>query len=121
MAVIVTAAGAGLEAQLDPRFGRAAYFLSVDPDTLDCQAQANPAVQAMGGAGSQAVQVIAAGKPEAVISGAFGPNAFEALRAAGIRMYRAPEGLTVRAAVEQYRAGGLAAVEAPRRGGGRRG
>ena len=119
MDIVVTATGADLEAQLDPRFGRAAYFVSVDPDTLACRAQANPAVDAMGGAGSQAAQAIARSAPEAVISGAFGPNAFEALRAAGIKMYRAPEGLTVRAAVEQYRAGGLAAVEAPSRGGRR--
>jgi predicted Fe-Mo cluster-binding NifX family protein len=113
MTVIVTAVAADLDADLDLRFGRAACFLVVDPETLAWEAQANPAVNATGGAGVQAAQTIAQAGPEAVISGAFGPNAFQALQAAGIKMYRAPQSGTARQAVEDYRAGRLTAIEAP--------
>ena len=120
MKVVVTTVSSDIDAAIDPRFGRAACFVIVDPQTMAWEAQANPAVDAMGGAGTQAAQVVARAQPEAVISGAFGPNAFQALQAAGIKMFRAPQNGTARKAVEDYRAGKLPAVEAST-GRGRRG
>ena len=35
MKIAVSASGSDLEAQVDPRFGRAPYFLIVDTDTMD--------------------------------------------------------------------------------------
>ncbi len=60
MKVLISASAPKLESSLDPRFGRAAYFLVVDSDTLEWTALENPAVHASGGAGIQAAQAGAA-------------------------------------------------------------
>jgi predicted Fe-Mo cluster-binding NifX family protein len=88
MKLAITAGEPQLEAKLEPRFGRCAYFLIVDTETQDWKPLQNPAAEAMGGAGPQAAQFLANQDVRAVISGEFGPNAFTALEAAGIRMYR---------------------------------
>jgi predicted Fe-Mo cluster-binding NifX family protein len=66
-------------------------------------------MDARGGAGPQAVQFIASKKPDAVISGRFGPNAFTALEAAGIKAYIASNG-TVSGVLEQFFAGKLSEI-----------
>jgi predicted Fe-Mo cluster-binding NifX family protein len=48
-----------------------------------------------------------------VVSGDFGPNAYNALNAAGVSMYLLGTSQTVREAVENYRAGQLAQAGAP--------
>ena len=87
MKVAITASEPQFEAELEPRFGRCAYFLIVDTETQDWKPMKNPAAEAMGGAGPQAAQFLADNEVEAVISGEFGPNAYTALEAAGVRMY----------------------------------
>ncbi len=88
MKLAITAGEPQFEAKLEPRFGRCAYFLIVDTETQDWKPMQNPAAEAMGGAGPQAAQFLADQDVQAVISGEFGPNAYTALEAAGIRMYR---------------------------------
>ncbi|HEY44472.1 MAG TPA: dinitrogenase iron-molybdenum cofactor biosynthesis protein [Anaerolineae bacterium] len=88
MKVAITAGEPNFEAKLEPRFGRCAYFLIVETETQDWKPMQNPAADAMGGAGPQAAQFLADQGVEAVISGEFGPNAYTALEAAGIRMFR---------------------------------
>jgi predicted Fe-Mo cluster-binding NifX family protein len=39
--IAVSASGPDLEARVDPRFGRAPYFLLINPDTLEFEALAN--------------------------------------------------------------------------------
>jgi len=53
MKLIITATAPELEAQVDPRFGRGAYFIVVDTETLGWQAHYNQAVNAAGGAGTR--------------------------------------------------------------------
>jgi predicted Fe-Mo cluster-binding NifX family protein len=113
MKIIVTALSSDLDSPVDPRFGRAAYFIAVDTNTLDWQAHPNPAADASGGAGTQAAQYVANHGLHVVISGDFGPNACDALNAAGIGMYLLGTSQTVRRAVENYKAGQLASVSAP--------
>jgi predicted Fe-Mo cluster-binding NifX family protein len=117
MRIIVTAVAPDLDSGLDPRFGRAAYFLAADSETMTWEAHANPALDASGGAGSQAAQFVAGQRGKAVISGAFGPNAFQALAAAGVEMYVCGPGLSVRQAIEEYRAGRLERANGPTRPG----
>jgi predicted Fe-Mo cluster-binding NifX family protein len=74
---------------MDPRFGRCAYFIMWDSNSEEWAAVDNPATTASGGAGPQAAQFLADQGVEAVVSGAFGPNAFTSLEAAGIDMYTA--------------------------------
>ncbi|MGB6421707.1 MAG: NifB/NifX family molybdenum-iron cluster-binding protein, partial [Anaerolineales bacterium] len=107
-----SADGPQLEAQLDARFGRCAYFIFVDTETHAWEASPNPAIDASGGAGTQAAQFIANQGAQAVISGYFGPNAFEALDAAGIIMYAAAGG-RVESVVEQFSSGQRKKVTVP--------
>ncbi len=92
MRIAISTTGADLEAAYDPRFGRAAQFCLVDSETGAWQVVSNPAMQAAGGAGVQASQFVAAQGVQVVISGAYGPNAFDTLEAAGISAYLAPSG-----------------------------
>jgi predicted Fe-Mo cluster-binding NifX family protein len=117
MNIAISATTPELDSQLDPRFGRAAYFIVADTDTLAWQAFPNPAVTASGGAGTQAAQFIAHHFVQVAISGDFGPNAYNALRAAAISMYLPGASRTVKEAIEQFRAGQLQQVREPTLGG----
>jgi predicted Fe-Mo cluster-binding NifX family protein len=107
MKILLTTASPDIEAQLDPRFGRGAYFLIVDPDTLEWKALPNPSLSARGGAGIQAAQYAANEQAGAVISGHFGPNAANALKEAGIPLFEFGTCQTVRDVLDQWKAGKL--------------
>ncbi len=109
MKVCVTATAAGLGAQVDPRFGRAQYFVFVDTDTMSCESIPNPNVSAMGGAGIQSAQLVAEKGAEVVITGHIGPNAASALSAAGIKVVTGVQGVTVREAIEKFLSGKVSA------------
>lgn len=106
MKVCVTAAGPGLEAPLDPRFGRCAYFVIVDAETMEAESISNSCAGAASGAGIQAAQTIANAGASALITGNIGPNAAETLKAAGVKVYLTSGG-SVREAVEKLKNGEL--------------
>lgn len=113
MKIIITASSPSIDADFDPRFGRGAYFLVIDTETMQWEAFPNPGVNASGGAGTQAAQFVAEKMVEAVISGDFGPNASPALNAAGVSMFLNKTGGSIRAIVEHFKAGELQQVNAP--------
>ena len=104
MKTAITATEPALDANLDPRFGRCAYFLIVDTDSLDFEAVENPNVALGGGAGIQSAQLMAAKDVKFVLTGNCGPNAHATLTAAGIGVIPGCSG-TVRDAIEQFKAG----------------
>ncbi len=107
MKVIVTAEGPRVESPVDPRFGRAKYFVLVDTETGEHAAHDNAQnLNAAQGAGIQAAQCVARLGAEAVVTGHVGPKAFTTLQAAGIAIYTGASG-TVGEAVESLRAGQL--------------
>jgi predicted Fe-Mo cluster-binding NifX family protein len=112
MKVAVCSTGDGLDSPTDPRFGRCAYFVVVDTETFDVDAPENPGVMSAQGAGIQAAQTIASIGVSAVITGNLGPNAHQALSAAGIKVY-ACAGETVRNAVNLFNAGALQEIAEP--------
>ena len=87
MKIVFTVAGKGLEAPMDPRFGRCAAFLIYDLDTDTFAVEDNPHGQAAQGAGIQAAETVVRLGGQALVSGHCGPKAFQALRAAGVTMY----------------------------------
>jgi predicted Fe-Mo cluster-binding NifX family protein len=104
--VAITSQGNGLDAQVDLRFGRCAYFIIIDPETEEAEAVSNSSADAMGGAGPQAAQTIADKGAEVVITGNVGPNAFRTLSAANMRIYQAAAG-TVKETLAKYKSGEL--------------
>ena len=110
MTVCITSTGRDLEASVHRSFGRAAYFLFVDPKALTVDAVENrPGAH---GAGVQAAQTVVDRGARAVITGSVGPNAFQGLSAAGVEIYVGAEG-TVREALDAYRSGALERSHAP--------
>jgi predicted DNA-binding protein (UPF0251 family)/predicted Fe-Mo cluster-binding NifX family protein len=119
--IAVSAEGPNLDDALDPRFGRAAGFLMVNPQTLEHEYVDNGVSQAMAqGAGIQAAEIVARAGAKVVLTGYVGPKAFQALRAAGINIIQNLQNLTVREAIERYTSGKVEMATGPnRRGHGR--
>ena len=87
MKIAITSKGKELNDLLDPRFGRAQYFVIYDLGSKKYEILDNSHINVSGGAGSGSAKTIADSGAEAVISGNFGPNAVNALNAFGIKMY----------------------------------
>lgn len=112
--IAVSSEGPRLDDMVDPRFGRAAGFVIVDPAGDASSYIDNGASQVMAqGAGIQAAQNLAGAGVELVISGFVGPKAFQALSAAGIQIIQNVEGVTVEQAVERFKRGELTVADAP--------
>ena len=106
MKVAVSSNGDKLDAQLDPRFGRCAFFLVVNPDDMSFQVFENESAFQGGGAGIQAAQFLTSQGVEAVITGHCGPNAVQTLSAAGVELFAGQAG-TVKEVVERFKTGNL--------------
>jgi len=105
--VAVSALGASLDDRVDERFGRAAFLLVVDPETLAMESVDNTANRdALQGAGLGAAETVSARGATAVITGHLGPKAFQALRVAGINGFDGT-GKTVRQAIAALNDGRL--------------
>jgi len=103
--VCVTSSGQSLEDAIDPRFGRCQYFIIVDSDSMQFETIQNTAMNAGGGAGIQAGQLVANKGAEVILTGNVGPNAFNTLQAAGLKIVIGLSGITVRQAVEGFKSG----------------
>lgn len=112
MIVAVTASEPTLDGQIDPRFGRAPYFLVVDTDNLAFEAIENPNTVLGGGAGIQSAQLMAERGVKSVLTGNCGPNAYQTLTAAGIAVIVGCSG-TIVDAVEQFKSGKFEAAGQP--------
>ena len=104
MKLVITATKDNLDAAIDPRFGRCNFFIFTDPETLECEVKKNEQKNAMGGAGIQAAQTIAQAQVDVLITGAVGPNAFQTLKAANIKIFTGACG-TVQEAIDAYKKG----------------
>lgn len=104
MKICVTSSGDKLDSAVDPRFGRCAYFIIVDPESLEFKVIPNPNAAAAGGAGIQSAQLVAKEGAEAVVTGNVGPNAFQTLASLGLKAYAGAAG-TVKEAVQMYKEG----------------
>ncbi len=102
MKVAVSSSGTNLDSQIDPRFGRCAYFVIVNTDDMSFEAFDNEGIALGGGAGIQSSQFVASKGAGAIITGNIGPNAVQTLSAAGIEIFMGQTG-SVREAVERYR------------------
>jgi predicted Fe-Mo cluster-binding NifX family protein len=113
MKIAVTSTGQDLDSPMDPRFGRAAYILVVDPDTMTYEVLDNAEnVNAFKGAGIQAATMVSDKHADVLLTGFCGPNAFKTLEAANVKVAGDVSG-TVREAVAAYVDGRIEPVSQP--------
>jgi predicted Fe-Mo cluster-binding NifX family protein len=112
MKIAISATGPSLDAEVDPRFGRCQYFVIVDPQAMEFEALENSSAMAAGGAGISTAQMIANKGVQVVLTGNCGPNAYQALSAAGVQVITGAAG-RIRDAVEAYKTGRLQTTTQP--------
>jgi len=103
MKIAITATGNTLESMVDPRFGRAAWFLIIDTETQELlEAIDNTAgKEAAHGAGISAAARVADSGVEALLTGRVGPKALPVLEKGGVRAVNDISG-SVRDAIAGY-------------------
>ncbi len=112
MKVAVTSQGKDLTSEIDPRFGRAKWFLIIDTETGKSESYDNSLnLNAAQGAGIQTAKNVADWAAQAVITGNVGPNAFRTLNAANIRIFLTGNNTTVQEAIDAFEAGNLKEVD----------
>jgi len=104
--ICITSQGNSLDSEVDPRFGRCQYFIIVDPETMEFEAIENPNINAVGGAGVQSAQMLANKGVKVVLTGDVGPNAYQVLQSAGIKIITEVSGL-VKDVIEKYKSGDI--------------
>ncbi len=116
MKIVVSAKGESPESEVDPRFGRAAWFLAFETEDGTWQAVENAAaISAAHGAGIQSAERVCRLGAQAVISGHVGSKAFTVLATGGVKVYHGDAG-TAQVAIEDFRSGRLSEIVNPNAG-----
>lgn len=111
MKIAITAQGAQPDCALDPRFGRAGYFLVYDDTIRSWDVLANNQnVNAAQGAGIQAAATVVNAGCTVLLCGHCGPKAFSALQRAGVSVYSV-EPMSVQQALECFVKGELSRIQ----------
>lgn len=107
MKIAVTSMDGTLEGSVDERFGRCKKLVVYDPQTKTVEVVDNKANMGMAqGAGIQTAQNVVNAGAKTVISGHYGPKAFQVLKAAGVEIYQAAN-VTVAEALRRFDQGQL--------------
>lgn len=113
MKIAFTTSGAGLDAPLESRFGRAPKFLVYDDASEQIQMIDNAEnVNAAQGAGIQAAQALVDLGVDCLVTGHCGPKAYRVLEASGIKVYNT-DAATISQALEALHSGDLSAASGP--------
>ncbi len=113
MKICITSTGENLNSPIDPRFGRAQFFLLLNKKGELEDSFSNPAIGARGGAGIAAAQEIVNKDVKILITGNIGPNAFGVLNMAGIQIFLAPTGNSCIDIFRMWKEGELNKVKTP--------
>ena len=111
MKIAVSSSGKDLNSQIDPRFGRCAFFLIVETDDMNFEIFDNESLALGGGAGIQAAQFVASKGAGAVLTGNCGPNAVQTLGASHVEVFVGQSG-TVIEAIERFKRGEITSTKA---------
>ena len=107
MKIAVSSIEGTLEGRVDERFGRCRKLVICDPEAKTVEVLDNNSNMGLAqGAGIQTAQNVVNAGAKAVISGHFGPKAFQVLGSAGIEAYSAMN-MTVKEALAQFQEGKL--------------
>ncbi len=111
MKICVTSQGPEMSDEVDPRFGRARYFVIYDDETEEAEAVDNAQnMNAAGGAGVQAGTTVVEKSCDLVISGHMGPKALSVLSQGDVQVAVGAEG-TVQQAIQDFKDGKLKDVD----------
>ncbi|MGI6253841.1 MAG: NifB/NifX family molybdenum-iron cluster-binding protein [Aminivibrio sp.] len=102
----VAASGKDEGSTVAERFARAPWFIIADEDGKIIEAVENDAGAEQHGAASKALMTLSRNRVTVVLAPQLGPNAMGFMRQANMEAYGA-SGLTVREAIDSYRAGSL--------------
>ena len=114
MKIAISSTGPNLDSPLDPRFGRASYFVIVDSDSkqvtdvIDNRA----AQEAAHGAGINAAAMVAGSGARVVLTGRVGPKAYAVLQTGNVEVVSGADG-TVQSALDAYLSGSLKETGGP--------
>jgi predicted Fe-Mo cluster-binding NifX family protein len=107
MKICITSQGQDVSSPVDPRFGRARYFIVYDEEAGEFEAVDNAQnMNAAGGAGVQSATNVVEMGCRWVISGHMGPKALSVLQAGDVRVAVGAEG-SVEEALTSWREGDL--------------
>jgi len=111
MKICVTSQGPDLASEVDPRFGRAKFFIIYNDEDETFEVVDNTQnKEASGGAGIQAASTVAENDCDWVISGHMGPKALAVLQEAGVSVATGASG-KVSDALRAFREGELEETE----------
>jgi predicted Fe-Mo cluster-binding NifX family protein len=113
MKIALSTKGNTLDSEIDPRFGRSAFFILVDPETMGYEVVENKQnLQLPQGAGIQAAQAVVEHGAKVLLTGNCGPKAFKVLKATGVQVAVGISG-SIQEALKQYKQGKIDFAEAP--------
>jgi predicted Fe-Mo cluster-binding NifX family protein len=93
MKIAFSSSGADVNSPVDPRFGRAKYFVIFDTGSNECNIVDNTVnLNAVQGAGIQSAKNIVDAGVDSVVTGNMGPKAFTVLGSAGIKVFTGATG-----------------------------
>ena len=94
------------ETEICPSFGRTPMFMICDTETQQTTILDNSGIQAQGGAGIKAAQVMVDEKVDVLLAPRCGENAAKVLSASGIKLYQT-EGVNAISNIQSFIAGEL--------------
>ena len=86
MKIAITAENNQMDSKIDARFGRCTYFAIYNTETKETEFLVNPAKEASGGAGPEAVQFVAKTGAQKIFAGDFGNKIQSLLSSLNIEM-----------------------------------
>jgi len=111
MKIMITSKGTALDAEVDPRFGRAQYFILYNADDHSFSVLDNKKnLSAQQGVGIQAGQQVVNAGATVLLTGNCGPKAFQVLHAAGIQVFIGASG-TVKETIDAFEMGKLSRAD----------
>jgi predicted Fe-Mo cluster-binding NifX family protein len=102
MKIAISATGKTKEDSLDMRFGRCKYFQIHDTESGKVKILENEGQNASAGAGINTSNQLVDEGIDVIITGNFGPNAFEIIEKAGIKAYKCGN-IAISSVLEKYK------------------
>lgn len=112
MKICLTSSGPSEDSNLDIRFGRCPFFIVYNDKQDKYAVVKNEYAQTARGAGIAAAQKISDLGCQVLITGNIGPNAFQALQTAGIKIFCSSSG-KISEILEEYKKGDLKELGSP--------